>query len=262
MKRTWLIIGLALAGCGFLVLAQKQEPVPTGTGTPVANSNTGDATDPFASNPNPTPPKMIQVQVELIELSHEALTKLLFLAAPRSTDATALRKHLQEMVSKNDAKVLETQILIAKSGQRATTESIHETIYPAEYTDSMFEKKLKGPFPFAICDPVAFETRNVGNTLEIEPTVGEDNRTIDLRFNPELNWKTGDTVWHEGKDSLGNPFKKTVPNFYVIRLNTALTCIAGQYNFAAAISPKDDKGNTDLTRKVMVFVKCDVLAVK
>ena len=49
---------------------------------------------------------------------------------------------------------------------------------------------------------------------------------------------------------------------WLIRLNTALTCISGQYVFAAAISPKDDKGNTDRTRKVMVFVKCDVLAVK
>jgi len=27
-------------------------------------------------------------------------------------------------------------------------------------------------------------------------------------------------------------------------------------------SPKDAKGNTDMTRKVMIFVKCDVLSVK
>ena len=98
--------------------------------------------------------------------------------------------------------------------------------------------------------------------MEVEPTAGEDNESIDLRFNSELTWNTGDTVWHEGKDSLGNQFRKTVPNFYVIRLNTAITCKSGQYVFAAAMSPKDDQGNADLTRKVMVFVKCDVLAVK
>jgi len=126
----------------------------------------------------------------------------------------------------------------------------------------MFKKRLKGPVPPTICDPTAFETRNVGSTLEIEPTLGEDGKTIDLRLNPELIWSTGDNVWQEGKDSLGNTFKKSVPNFYVIRLHTALTCISGQYAFVSALSPKNSKGDTDMTRMVMVFVKCDVLTVK
>ena len=57
----------------------------------------------------------------------------LFLAKPASADATELRKQVQDMVSKNEAKVLETQITVARSGRKATSESIHEFIYPTEY---------------------------------------------------------------------------------------------------------------------------------
>ena len=110
--------------------------------------------------------------------------------------------------------------------------------------------------------PTAFETRNLGNTLEIEPTVDANGKIIDLRFVPELVWHTGDTVWGEGKDALGMPFKISMPDIYTMRLNTAICCISGQYTFVGAVSPKDAKGNTDTTRKVVVFVKCDVLTVK
>jgi hypothetical protein len=259
MKRSWIITGLTLAGCGFFVLAQNQNPVAPAAGKSSGTSDSPAATDPCC--PLPPSPKLVQVQVEYIELSHDSLTKLLFLAKPASADATKLREQLQQMVAKNDAKVLETQILVVNTGGKATSESIHETIYPTEYAYSMFEKRLKDPPP-AICDSPAFETRNVGNTLEIEPTLDDDNKTVDLRFIPELIWNTGDTVWHEGKDSLGNSFKKSVPNFYLIRLNTALLCITGQYMLASVQSPKDAKGEVDMTRKVMIFVKCDVLSVK
>ena len=42
----------------------------------------------------------------------------------------------------------------------------------------------------------------------------------------------------------------------------AAKCITGQYMLVGAVSPKDAKGEVDLTRKVMVFVKCDVLTMK
>ena len=98
--------------------------------------------------------------------------------------------------------------------------------------------------------------------MEVEPTVGENDKIIDLRFVPEIVYHTGDTVWQDGKDSGGNPFKMTMPDMFAARLNTALTFINGQYTMAGLVSPKDAKGEVDMTRKVMVFVKCDVLIVK
>jgi len=268
MKRTWITMGCALAGLSLAALAQKEEPAPPAFEKSADDSVNTEEPDPFDADANA--PKLVQVQVEFVEMSHEALTKLLFLAKPKSADATELRKQVQDMVSKNEAKVLETQIVISRSGQKSTTESIHEFIYPTEYEIISMEEKAKeamqkamlSSFPAGPAMPTAFETRNIGSTLEVEPTLGEDNRTIDLRFLPEISYHTGNTVWHEGKDTNGNPFKVAMPDFHVLRLSTAITCINGQYTMTGVVSPKNDKGDTDMTRKVMTFVKCDVISVK
>jgi hypothetical protein len=251
MKSHWMLVGLAAVGLGFAFVANSKE------------------VDPFADPPAgvaPPVPMQVQVQVEFVELSHEALTKLLFLTKPTSADATALRQQLQDMVSKNEAKILETQIAVARSGQKGGSESIHEFIYPTEYepTCSLMDEELskKPKTPNALAVPTTFETRNLGSILEVEPAVGEGNRIVELRFVPELIWHSGSAIWYEGKDSSGNPFKVQTPDIYTIRLNTGIQCISGQYTLAGVISPKNDKGDTDMTRKVMVFVKCDVLEVK
>jgi hypothetical protein len=269
MKRTWIAMGCVLASLPLAALAQNQEPAPPAFEKSAEGSEKTEEPDLFDADANA--PKQVQVQVEFVEMPHEALTKLLFLAKPKSADATDLRKQVQDMVSRNEAKVIETQIVIARSGQKATSESIHEFIYPTEYEPPGFPAHTGSDAENAPKDspqwspaptPTAFETRNLGTTVEIEPTIGEDNRIIDLRFVPELIWHTGNVTWQEGKDKFGNPFTIEMPEIYMLRLNTAFTCISGQYTLVGVVSPKDEKGETDMTRKVMVFVKCYILAVK
>jgi hypothetical protein len=268
MRRNIVMIGLMLAGFGNSLLAQIPEVIPP------AFEKTAESAGKTGGNENDSgmdvfdrgAPKQAQVQVEFVEMSHEALTKLLFMAKPGSANAGKLRQQVQDMVVKNEAKVLETQIICAKSGLKATTEAIHETIYPTEYRPpilpSVDPKKPDAAIPVSSGDPMAFETRNVGSTVEIEPTIGEGDDNVDLRFIPELIWRTENTVWHEGKDKAGNPIITEMPNFCVLRLNTQLTCKDGQYTLAGTVSPKDAKGEIDMTRKVMVFVKCDILIVR
>lgn len=249
------------------MVAQEPDSVPLAfEKAPDTDGGTTDV-DPF--DPDTKAPKMIQVQVEYIELSHELLTKLLFLAEPKSTDAMPLRRQLHELVAKNEAKVLETQIVVCKSGQKATTESLHEFIYPTEYESASRSKPDEKPkalpatsFPYNPATPTAFDTRNVGSNLEVESTLSEDSKTIDVRITPEILWHTGDTTWQETKDALGNVSKVKMPDFYVIRTSTAVTCIGGQYMLISVQSPKDAQGDADMTRKVVVLMKCDVLSVK
>lgn len=108
--------------------------------------------------------------------------------------------------------------------------------------------------------PTAFDTRNLGNTLEVEPTLGADGNLIDIRIAAELTWHTGNTPWLENKDSIGNNHKVQMPDFYTLRLNTSLICPKARYILLGVQSPKDDKGGIDMTRKVVVLLKCDVLA--
>jgi hypothetical protein len=272
MKTKWILIGIAVAGLGFTFIAHSQEATPP----PVEKVAEGEPPQVLVADPSMTyEPQLVQVrvQVEYVEMSHEALTKLLFLAKPASADATKLREQVQEMVARNEAEVLETQMMVAKSGRKATSGSHHEFIYPTEYEPPQLagsfdsSKKTDQPksnvdAPFTPPTPTAFDTRNLGGTLEIEPTVGEGDRLIDLRLEPELAWHTGNTVWHDGKDGFGNPTKIQMPDFYSVRLYTSVICISGQYTLAGVLSPKNDKGEVDMTRKLMVFVKCDVLPVK
>ena len=107
--------------------------------------------------------------------------------------------------------------------------------------------------------PTAFETRNVGSTLEIEPTLDVDNTIIDLRMTPEIVYHVGNQVWAEWKGQYGDS-PVQMPTFYVVRLNTSFTLLKGQYLMVGAVSPKDEKGFPDYTRKLMVFVKADVIS--
>jgi len=216
-------------------------------------------------------PKQIRVQVEFIDVSHEQLTELMFGSKPPANDVE-LRKQAAQLVKDGKATILETMLCIARSGQKATSESIEELIYPTEYEPAQLpeaqseEKKEPGVTKapqrdFAIGPlPTSFETRNVGSTLEIEPTLGENNKIIDLRFNPEIIYHVGNDVWAEWKGEHGNtPIQ--MPKFYVVRLNTSVTLVDGQTMLVAALSPKNEDGFPDFTRKLMVFVRADVITV-
>lgn len=217
-------------------------------------------------------PKQIRVQVEFIEVSHEQLTELMFGEKPAANDVE-LRMQVVALVKHGKATILETMLCTARSGQKATSESIEEFIYPTEYEPATLPENVHvnkkedaeavktvrrdlatGP------TPTAFDTRNLGSTLEIEPTLSEDGNIIDLSFVPEIVYHVGNEIWAEWKGKHGNsPIQ--MPTFYALRINTAVTLADGTPMLVAALSPKDADGHPDFTRKLMVFVRADVLTV-
>lgn len=231
--------------------------------------------DPFNQfDPNTAP--IIQVRVEFVEMNHKKLTELLFLDEEESSDASALRNTVAELVKSGEASVLETIMASAADCQRATSESILEYIYPTEYEPPEIPTEVDQPdkeggvtaddikalsIMATPATPTAFETRDLGSALEIDVNLLSDKK-IFLRFMPEIVWHTGNTVWTERKDGLGNVSRIEMPQFYKLSFNTALTCIDGQYNLVAVLSPKDQNGITDFSRKVMVFVRCDIKTVR
>ena len=77
-------------------------------------------------------PKLIRVQVEFIEVSHEQFTGLM--AVPKiSANDGELRKQVAQLVKDGKGSIVETMMCTARSGQRATSESIREHIYATEY---------------------------------------------------------------------------------------------------------------------------------
>jgi hypothetical protein len=130
--------------------------------------------DPFAAASKDSAPKNISVQLELIEISHKDLTRLLMEHKPKSADATALRMKVQEMVDKNVAKTIDTQMVVSKVGLKTSSASKQETIYPTDYqfaeNKEKADKEFKSSDGIPVCfgNPTAFEIRNVGTSIESE----------------------------------------------------------------------------------------------
>ena len=218
----------------------------------------------------PGPPPQVQVTLEFIEVSQADATQLLY-KDKLGMDGTKLRAALQSMVDSQKASMLETMMVVAKNGNKATTESIREVIYPTEYE----EPELPGSFGTSKENqpsiakaprsspllPTAFDTRNTGSTLEIEPTVGNDESVIDLRIVPEIVFEAGVRKWNVHKDELGNESAVEMPYFYTIRTNSALMLKDGMPQLLSVLTPKSAEGTPDPSRKVLVIVTADVVTL-
>lgn len=214
--------------------------------------------------------KQLQIQVEWIEVDAETATDLLMDENPaqpaviRSSNAGPLRQTLQESIDKGKATLVESVMVTARSGQRAKAESIHEYIYPTEYDAGSFvhsEKSLGTATKQIAPQARNFETRNVGVTLEVDPVIGSDERIIDLNLAPELVYLTGKESWgkHEAE---GSAVEVLMPSFYTVKTTTQVTLVAGEYLLMSVQSPRNlETGMTDPERKILVFVKANLIAV-
>jgi general secretion pathway protein D len=123
--------------------------------------------------------------------------------------------------------LLSSPRVTTKSGQRAVIEIIREFRYPTEFDPPQIPQNFgnngnggggfnvlnpfggggatNGSFPVTPTTPTAFETRNTGVTLEVEPVVGPDGYTIDLNLVPQV-------VEFEGFVNYGSPIQTTSTN--------------------------------------------------
>jgi general secretion pathway protein D len=179
---------------------------------------------------------------------------------------------MRGLSQKKGADLMTAPSVTAKSGQKATIEIIREFIYPTEYEPPELPSSVGGGnnqgggfggggggggnVPVTPATPTAFETRNTGVTLEIEPTIGENDFVIDLRFVPEIvefegfiNY--GSPIQTSGTDILGNSTTTVLtenriemPVFSVRRVNTALTIYDG-YTVAVGGLMREDVQNVE-----------------
>lgn len=208
--------------------------------------------------------KQVRIQVEFIDVSHEQLTELMFGEKVAANDGE-LRKQVAQLVKDGKATIAETMLCVAQDKQKASTESIEELIYPTEYEPATvtngFPAKDDDLTKPARADavgplPTAFDTRNLGATLEVEPHLSQDSKSVNLRIVPEIIYHVGNQVWAEWKDERSSA-PVQMPLIYALRVNTSVTLTLGHYTLLAALSPKNKDGFPDFTRKLMVFVKAD-----
>lgn len=94
-----------------------------------------------------------------------------------------------------------------KSGVRATIQIVREFRYPTEFDLPQVTQTPGSIYtPATPTTPTSFETKPVGITLEVEPTVGPDGYTIDLILSPRV-------VEFDGFINYGSPIN-TVATVY------------------------------------------------
>jgi general secretion pathway protein D len=179
---------------------------------------------------------------------------------------------MRGLAQKKGTDLMTAPSVTARSGEKAKIEIIREFIYPTEYEPPQLPNSVgatgggnsgfggltqsAGIFPVTPATPTAFETRNTGVTLEIEPTIGANDLVIDLRFVPEIvefegfiNY--GSPIQSPASDFLGNPTTVTItenriemPVFSSRRVNTSLTIYDG-YTVAVGGLMREDVQNVD-----------------
>ena len=125
---------------------------------------------------------------------------------------------IKALNQKKGVDLLSAPSVMARSGNRAKIEVIREFIYPTEYDPPEIPNTfggtstlggagfaVSGGFPVTPATPTAFEVRNTGVTLEVDPVLGADNFTIDLNLAPEV-------VEFDGFINYGSPISTTAVN--------------------------------------------------
>jgi hypothetical protein len=159
---------------GALVLSlQAQNSAPNPAPKP--------AGDPFVKSPLDAPANNagqkdraanLLIVFDTYSLSREDAAALL----EAETHGAARYRRVQELTKTGKARLRTLTALVTKSGQRAVTEAIDEIRYATNFVGNV---PGKGP------TPVEWETRNVGDTFEVEPVAGSDGRVCDLNLVPQ-----------------------------------------------------------------------------
>jgi general secretion pathway protein D len=114
---------------------------------------------------------------------------------------------IRALNQKKGIDLLSAPRVTTKSGQRAVIEIVREFRYPTQFQPPQIPQTVGSTsgtvggtttVPITPTTPTAFETRNTGVTLEVEPVVGPDGVTIDLNLVPQV-------VEFEGFINYGSP---------------------------------------------------------
>lgn len=199
----------------------------------------------------------IMVICEFIEVEMKDFSDWV-LENPIKTDATPLRKMAQTWVDSGHAAIVETLVVAARSGQRAKVEAVEEYIYATEFDPPQgLAVEAEEEIVDVLIPPhgVAFETRNVGATLEVDPVLGQDG-TIDLNLAPEV--VIADDPATVTTKLAENEMTVNVPRFHMTKATTQVSVHPGDYALIGTSRLGIAKLPEAKNPIILIFVRCDV----
>ena len=198
----------------------------------------------FSQEAAAVPPPNIQFELQVVTLP-ELLAMELIPDLLDKNKIEAANTPLQKLLREGKAKLAGWLILTTKSGQRAVAEAIEEVRFPTQFDPGQVAVTVQTPDPGAAQGdvirikpaihadalapvPRAFETRNTGVTLEVEPVLAKDGETVDLSLVPQhvrlLGWKAVQIKY----GAHGEEVTVEQPTFTSHKVTTSLTLKSGQ----------------------------------
>ncbi len=205
----------------------------------------------WADEPTPTtepqapPADNVFIEIQMVSLPREKALPLIreLMEPAKIEDGVA---HVQQLLDAGTAKLVGWPIVTTQEGQRAVIEAVDEFRFATEYAQPTIEvysgpstaqqgnppakvetTKLAGIEYLAT--PNAFETRNVGVTVEVEPVIAPDRQHIALSLIPQhvrLLRMNKVTIKHEQSH---DEAVVEQPEFDTHKTNTALTVKSGEH---------------------------------
>jgi hypothetical protein len=208
-------------------------------------------------------PQHVRVSVQYFSLPLGTLNELF---ADETSGDAVLHEKIMALSKERKAELIDSNMVVCRSGQKATIESIREEIYPTEYeppglpipTDQLpLIPHTANHFRPILSTPTAFETRNTGTTLEVEATY-ESPFLVSLRMVPEKVMHNGLITLSEHTDYWGKADIR-MPVFETWRANTTMILKPGTYALVSSIKPKRALPVPFLENRILLFVRADLL---
>ena len=190
-----------------------------------------------------------------------------------SVDATAIRQRLDKTIADGKARLLETTTILTKQGKRAKSTSVREFIYPTEFDPAEIPQTLTGPIDPGLnmitpAGPTAFDVRELGAIVELEPSAQPDDRgntVISLSIASELVRLAGELTYSNGTNESRQPLFETMKVATNVRLPDGASILLGMHSLETARAGKssnDEERAAVRNRRVLVFVSAKVKTVE
>jgi hypothetical protein len=151
----------------------------------------------------------------------------------------AMQKTIIGLIAKKEAELVDCQTLLARSGQRAVVENTRAILFATEYApwNEPAQKPAKAReddragFPSNPTTPTAFQSRDVGITLELEATLQDDGQHVDMQVEAKhmalLGWSKITVGGEAGRRGGKQHVTVEQPEFQTLRVHTDLCATNG-----------------------------------
>lgn len=211
-------------------------------------------------------PLQYRISLQFIEMPHTTLTEIL---ASQEKNGQRLHDKTMALSKSGQAKILETCLVVCRSGAKTVTESVREEIFPTEYEPPELptyrpltreERATLPPKPLrhpSLRGATAFEPRNTGISLEVEASTTSGGM-VELRLAPEWVTPLRMENWMKHVDQWGEA-SVLMPIYEALRFSTSINIKPGQFEMVGLLTPKMRDQGPVVMRKIIVFVRADIL---